>query len=121
MNYLTGAALLARKAHALEASHRLADWPGQAALAEHHTFASTAIMMSAAAVETLVNEPFAECRDQPERNRLRLPRDKAALVAGGQTLCRASRRLVFGFPYRASHFRLLPIIDVPLFRARCCY
>ncbi|MGU8077235.1 hypothetical protein [Burkholderia pyrrocinia] len=30
MNYLTGAALLAKKEHALEAGHRFEDWPDRA-------------------------------------------------------------------------------------------
>ncbi|MEX3629713.1 MAG: hypothetical protein VB138_09800 [Burkholderia sp.] len=81
MNYLTGAALLATKARALEADHRVEDWPSQAVLAEHHAFATAAIMMSAAAVEAFVNELFAECRDRPGRNHLRIARDKAALIA----------------------------------------
>lgn len=81
MNYLTGAALLTKKAYSLEIDHRSKQWYGPAVLAEHHAFATSAIMMSAAAVEAFVNELFAECRDRPDRNHLRIGRDKATFVA----------------------------------------
>ncbi|AOK37132.1 hypothetical protein [Burkholderia cenocepacia] len=99
MNYLTSAALLARKAHEIEAKYPRASppsleespslddlfhpdrWPSQATRAEHHAYASGAIMMSAAAVEAFVNELFAECRDRPGRNHLRIARSHAALLA----------------------------------------
>ncbi|OXJ22467.1 hypothetical protein CFB82_40755 [Burkholderia sp. HI2714] len=81
INYLTSAALLAKKAHDLEAGHRVEDWPDQTVLAEHHAFATSAIMMSAAAVEAFVNELFAECRDQGAMNHLGISTEKAALVA----------------------------------------
>lgn len=79
MDYLTGAALLARKAFEIET--------GQSSLsvseplrAEHKAFATGAILMSAAKIEAFVNELFAECRDRGARNHMNLRGDQAALL-----------------------------------------
>lgn len=81
MNYLTSAALLAKKAHALEAGRTFKDNIPSVERDEHFAFVAGAITMSAAAVEACVNELFAECRDQGAKNQLGIAPDKAALIA----------------------------------------
>jgi hypothetical protein len=81
MNYLTSAALLAKKAHALEAGRTFKDNIPSAERDEHFAFVAGAITMGAAAVEAFVNELFAECRDQGAKNQLGIAADKAALIA----------------------------------------
>ncbi|MDE2341812.1 hypothetical protein [Pandoraea sp.] len=81
MNYLTSAALLAKKACTLEAGRTIKDNIPRAERDEHFAFVAGAITMSAAAVEAFVNELFAECRDQGAKNQLGIAADKAALVA----------------------------------------
>ncbi|SFU26015.1 hypothetical protein [Paraburkholderia aspalathi] len=80
MNYLTSAALLARKAHALEAGRTFKDNIPSVERDEHFAFVAGAITMSAAAVEAFVNELFAECRDQGAKNQLGIAPDKAVLI-----------------------------------------
>jgi hypothetical protein len=73
MSDLTSAALLARKAYAIEAG---SGWctVDQSLMPEHEAYATSAIMMGAAAVEAFVNELFAECRDAGAKNPFALPR-----------------------------------------------
>ncbi len=80
MTYLTSAALLAKKAHDIESG---SDWltVERARIPEHLAYSTGAIMLSAAAVEAFVNELFAECRDAGAQNHLRIPPEKAALIA----------------------------------------
>ncbi|PRG90039.1 hypothetical protein C6V08_32490 [Burkholderia gladioli] len=81
MSYLTSAALLAKKAYALEVSRTVKNNIPEAERNEHFAFVAGAITMSAAAVEAFVNELFAECRDQGTKNHLGIDADKASLVA----------------------------------------
>ncbi|MGY4730713.1 hypothetical protein [Burkholderia pyrrocinia] len=81
MSYLTSAALLAKKAHAIEVGHTFTDNLAASLRDEHDAFATGAIMMSAAAVDAFVNELFAEYRDQGAMNHLDIASEKAALVA----------------------------------------
>ncbi|QRR11757.1 hypothetical protein FPJ27_36705 (plasmid) [Burkholderia sp. MS455] len=64
MDYLTGAALLARKVLEIEATHTHTSLSvPETQRAEHKAFATASIMMSSTAIEAFVHELFAECRD----------------------------------------------------------
>lgn len=81
MNYLTSAAVLAKKAHAIEAGRTFTDRISGTERDEHFAYVAGAITMSAAAIEAFVNELFADCTDQGDRNLMGIALDRAARLA----------------------------------------
>lgn len=94
-SYLTSAALLARKAYAIEAvavrlaerarilvdEVEIAERIGIMERTEHHAFASSAIIMSALGLEAFVNELFADCEAAGAGNLFGLSGDQAEKLA----------------------------------------
>ncbi|MCX4151466.1 MULTISPECIES: hypothetical protein [Paraburkholderia] len=82
-SYLTSAALLAKKAYAIEIDPAVQDRGfGIVERDEHLACASAAIIMSALGVEAFVNELFADCEATGGRNLFGLSASRADKLAG---------------------------------------
>jgi len=112
MTYLTSAALLAKKAFAIEDGRNFKDRINTSVHEEHQAYSTAAIMMSAAAVEAFVNELFAECRDAGTKNQLNIPPAKAEVLARFWTdEPKFERKPVFEKYDRALALLNLPALD----------
>ncbi|WP_315139293.1 hypothetical protein [Achromobacter marplatensis] len=76
INYLIYGACMARKAGEKERT----GWTTREQREEAEAFATSAIIMSAAAVEAFINELCADCRDEGAKNSHGIPPAKAELV-----------------------------------------